>query len=627
MVAWLALAVVGDVASAQTSAARATQGLWAVVRGPDGHEHVVRNLDATIAVNDNLFGRMSSRVLSYERDEPVHVLWTNDPYRSRQWALNSVSYESAWPISNGAGVTVAVIDTGVLGNHEDLIGSVVPGTDYASDAATYDPARTGEVDPGGHGTHVAGIIAAHPNNGLGIAGAAPGVKIMPIRVLDATGSGSSSDVANGIIYAADHGARLINLSLGGGQSDGMRAAMQYALSKQVLTFAAAGNAFLDGNSPVYPAAYPEAVAVGAVDDTLHHAYFSNTGSYVDVVAPGQGIWSLWGQGTHQYADMDGTSMATPYATAAAALVLGENSKLTAGELKSVLQTTATDLGTPGRDDVYGYGLVNPHRAQLAASPLMINRGSKGHGYTVAFANGRVQAFGRARFFGDMRGRPLSAPIVASARTPSGNGYWLAGADGAVYAFGDARFLGSMRGRRLNGPIVGMAAMPNGQGYVLLGRDGGIFTFGSAGFYGSTGNIHLNAPVLDLTLTSDGKGYWFVAADGGVFSYGDARFHGSTASIKLVQPVRSMTAALNGSGYWMVATDGGIFAFDVPFEGSLPNVRALFGLPYVDSVRMRSLPSNDGYYILGIDGTVSAFGNAKYFGSGNAGWAVDLMQAP
>ena len=98
-------------------------------------------------------------------------------------------------------------------------------------------------------------------------------------------------------------------------------------------------------------------------------------------------------------------------------------------------------------------------------------------------------------------------------------------------------------------------------------------------------------------------------------------------MKLSQPVRSMTAAANGKGYWMVADDGGIFAFNVPFEGSLPRVRELFGYPYVSSVRMRSLPSNDGYYILGVNGTVWAFGNAKYFGSLPGSWAVDLMQAP
>jgi subtilisin family serine protease len=623
MVAGVAAAGSGSSASA----AEATKGLWALARDARGGVHVVRGVDAAVDEMDNRLGRDSDQVLSSEQDESVRLLSTNDALRPQQWAFNAVGFESAWGLSTGSGIKVAVVDTGVLGTHEDLAGSVVAGTDLASDAAKYDPARNGEVDPAGHGTHVAGIIAAHANNGVGIAGAAPGAKIMPVRVLDASGSGSSSDVAEGIIWAADHGARVINLSLGGGPSPGMQIAMQYARSKQVVTFAAAGNSYQDGNQPTYPAAYPEAVAVGAIDSGMHHASFSNTGSYLDVVAPGDLIWSTYGQGRSQYALMSGTSMATPYATATAALVLGEKPSLSANDLVHAIESSATDLGAPGHDNTFGSGLINPRGALLAASPDKIDRGTQGHGYWIVTADGHVGVFGGAHFYGDLSGMALSAPIVAAARTPSGRGYWLAGADGAIYSFGDARFRGGLQGRHLNSPIVGMAAMPKGMGYILLGRDGGIFSFGNAGFYGSTGGFRLNAQVLDMSITADGRGYWFVAADGGVFSFGDARFHGSTGAMTLSQPVKSMTAAANGRGYWMVADDGGIFAFDVPFEGSLPRVRDLFGYPYVSSVRMRSLPSNDGYYILGVDGTVWAFGTAKYFGSMSHTWAVDLMQAP
>jgi subtilisin family serine protease len=624
------LTLAGVAASGVTSssaAEAATKGLWAVTRDADGHLHVARGMDAAVARMDNRLGRQSEAVLTEEQDAPVHLLATNDPLRGDQWAFNAVDFESAWKSSTGAGVIVAVVDTGVRGTHQDLAGSVIPGTDLASDAATYDGARNGEVDPGGHGTHVAGIIAAHPNNGVGIAGAAPGVKIMPIRVLDANGSGSSSDVAQGIIWAVDHGARVINVSLGGGPSPGMRVAIQYALAHQVVTFAAAGNSYQSGNTPTYPAAYPEAVAVGAINGYLQHASFSNTGGYVDIVAPGDLIWSTYGSGNAQYALMSGTSMATPYATATAALLLGENRKLTATQLIHAIEATAVDLGAAKHDAVFGWGLIYPRGALIAALPPLVNYGTKGHGYWVVTADGHVRTFGAARFYGDMSGRPLSAPIVAAARTPSGRGYWLAGSNGAVYSFGDARFRGGLLGRRLTSPIVGMAATPKGMGYILLGRDGGVFAFGDAHFYGSTGGWRLRAPVLDMTMTSDGRGYWFVAADGGIFSFGDARFHGSTGGMTLSKPVRSMTAAANGSGYWMVADDGGIFAFHVPFEGSLPRVRSLYGYPYVPSVRMRSLPSNDGYYLLGLNGTVWAFGAAKYFGSFGRTWAVDLMQAP
>jgi subtilisin family serine protease len=627
----VAALVLGGVASSGvTSSAAAeasTKGLWAVTRDAQGHLHVARGMDAAVTEMDNRLGRDSDAVLTEEQDEPVHLLSTNDPLRPDQWAFNAVDFESAWKVSTGAGVTVAVVDTGVRATHQDLIGSVIPGIDLAADAATTDPAGHGEVDPAGHGTHVAGIIAAHPNNGVGIAGAAPGVKIMPIRVLDANGSGSSSDVAQGIIWAVDHGARVINLSLGGGPSSGMEVAMQYALAHQAVTFAAAGNSYQDGNQPTYPAAYPEAVAVGAINSSLQHASFSNTGNYVDIVAPGDLIWSTYGSGDTAYALMSGTSMATPYAAATAALALGENPKLTAAQLIHAVESSAIDLGAPKYDPVFGWGLINPRGALIAALPPLVNYGAKGHGYWVVTADGHVRPFGWAGFYGDMSGRRLSAPIVAAARTPSGRGYWLVGANGAVYSFGDAQFLGGMVGRPLTSPIVGMAAMPQGMGYVLLGRDGGIFAFGDARFYGSTGGWRLRAPVLDMTMTSDGRGYWFVAADGGVFSFGDARFHGSTGGMTLSQPVRSMTAAANGSGYWMVADDGGIFAFNVPFEGSLPRVRALYGYPYVPSVRMRSLASNDGYYLLGLDGTVWAFGAARYFGSAAGTWAVDLMQAP
>ena len=173
----------------------------------------------------------------------------------------------------------------------------------------------------------------------------------------------------------------------------MQIAIQYARSKQVVTFAAAGNAYQDGNQATYPAAYPEAVAVAAIDQTLDHASFSNTGSYVDIAAPGDLIWSTYGQGRAQYALMSGTSMATPYATATAALVLGENPTLSASELVNAIEANASDLGAPGRDNVFGYGLINPRGALLAASPEKVNRGTKGHGYWIVTADGQVRTYG------------------------------------------------------------------------------------------------------------------------------------------------------------------------------------------------------------------------------------------
>jgi subtilisin family serine protease len=602
---------------------------WAITRSPDGHLHVVRGLAAARARMDREVGRTSTDVLTYEQDVPVHADYIeNDPRRPEQWALDRVPYEAVWGATKfGAGMTVAVVDTGVEAAHEDLAGSVVAGTDLAGDQAQVDPADNGMVDPGGHGTHVAGIIAAHANNGRGIVGAAPGAHIMPVRVLDAHGSGTSSGVADGVIWAADHGARVINLSLGGGPSDGMRTAIQYARSKNALVFAAAGNGYQSGNTPTYPAAYPEAIAVAAVDSNLNHASFSNSGSYVDIAAPGDMILSTYGGSTpNDYEYMAGTSMATPYAAAEAALLMAENPNLTNDRVEQIMESTASDLGSPGRDDFFGYGLVNPRSAALAASPTL-NQGTKGNGYWVVTIDGQVRPFGHAAWYGDMHGKWHTGAIIAAAPTPSGHGYWLAGTDGAVYTFGDAHYFGSMYGRHLNGRIMGMAATPSGNGYLLLGEDGGIFRFGDAGFYGSTGGMRLNAPVLDMAMTSTGHGYWLVAADGGVFRFGDAVFHGSTGGRRLAAPVRSMTASSDGSGYWMVAEDGGIFTFNVPFKGSLPSVRSMYGMPYVSSERMRAIPTNDGYYILGVNGNVYAFGEAKYWGSAPGTWAVDIMQMP
>ncbi len=618
----MAVPATADAAAASAPARDLPANAWIVAKDADGHLQVVSGQAANELVDDAAAGRPGPEVLSAQRDQTVNALSAgeNDPLRSQQWALDQVSFEATWPVTRGGGVIVAVIDSGVLGSHQDLAGSVLPGKDYVQGGSD------GRIDPNGHGTHVAGIIAAHVNNAAGIAGGAPDVRILPVRVLDANGGGVASNVAKGIIWAADHGARVINLSLGGGQSPGMQQAIQYANAKRAVVVAAAGNAGDSGNAPMYPAAYPEAIAVAAVDSNLSHPSFSNTGSYVDVAAPGVGIVSTWGSSPTAYASATGTSMATPYASAAAALIYAAHPSFGAAKVTQVLEGSARDLGPGGVDPYFGHGLINPHAAIVAAVPHSKDFGTKGHGYWLTSSDGRVRAFGNAHFYGDLAGRALSAPIVASAPTPSGGGYWLAGADGSVYTFGNAHFYGSMGGRLLNSPIVGMAATPSGRGYMLLGADGGIFTFGNAHFYGSTGGMHLNARVLDLAITANGRGYWFVAGDGGVFSFGNAPFHGSTGNIRLAAPVMSMTAAASGRGYWMVAYDGGIFAFNVPFKGSMPGVRALTNSAFVPTVRMRALPSGDGYYLLGVDGSVFSFGSAKFFGSAPGAFAVDMMLA-
>ena len=205
----------------------------------------------------------------------------------QQWPLDQTSFESTWPTTDGTGVVVAVVDTGVRGDHEDLAGVVLPGLDLVDGG-------DGRIDPNGHGTHVAGVIAAATQNGRGVSGAAPGVRILPVRVLAADGSGQSSDVAAGIVWAVDHGARVVNLSLGGtAPSDGMRDAITYTNANGVLVVAAGGNGGAGANEPTYPAAYDAAIAVAAVD-----AYLPGHRSRVRAVtstcaAPGVGVVSTY----------------------------------------------------------------------------------------------------------------------------------------------------------------------------------------------------------------------------------------------------------------------------------------------------------------------------------------------
>ncbi len=301
-------------------------------------------------------------------DTRVHAVGTaqaatvsNDTLRSSQWALTRLQAEQVWGQQPGRGTIVAVVDSGVDASHPDLKGDVIPGADFVSGTG-----GNGFDDEHGHGTHVAGIIAATANNGIGVAGLAQGVKVMAVRVLDSTGSGWDSTIAQGIIYATDHGASVINLSLGGPGSDVSASAISYALAHGVVVVAAAGNERASGDPVTYPAAYPGVLGVAASDSSDATASFSNTGAYVDVTAPGVRVLSTYPG--DRYAWMDGTSMATPYAAAAAALLKSGHPSLTPAEVDSALERTADDLGAPGRDDESGYGLIDPRAAlQLCAT--------------------------------------------------------------------------------------------------------------------------------------------------------------------------------------------------------------------------------------------------------------------
>ncbi|MBU1119650.1 S8 family peptidase [Patescibacteria group bacterium] len=261
------------------------------------------------------------------------------------WGVTRIGAEKVWTDSKGTGVKVAVIDTGTELTHTDLSANIITGYDFVNN-------DTNPSDDNGHGTHVSGIIASTQNS-AGNIGAAYQAKIMPVKVLNNEGYGYLSDVAKGIYYAADNGARIINMSLGS-SSDSLtlKTAIEYAAKKGVLMIAAAGNE--SGSSCQYPAAYSSVICVGATDTSNKLASFSNMGS--ELSAPGVSNYSTYIGNTYRY--MSGTSMATPHVAGAAAVVASFCTTCSTAEIRTVLKNTAVDLGTTGYDSVFGYGLVD-----------------------------------------------------------------------------------------------------------------------------------------------------------------------------------------------------------------------------------------------------------------------------
>ncbi|MFF8376893.1 type VII secretion-associated serine protease mycosin [Streptomyces sp. NPDC015661] len=295
---------------------------------------------------------------------PAHA----ENFRSQQWYLDAMGAEEIWQLSTGKGVTVAVIDSGVEKSNPDLRGQVLEGKDFAAD-------ESGDqfTDYTGHGTGMAGLIAGTGNRdgGNGAFGLAPGAKILPVRVsgLDA-GEGSMADgdknfnrvIPPAIKYAADAGAKVINISLGVGTgSESLTDAVKYALDKGALVFASVGNSGDKGNRPEYPGATPGVVGVGAVDQKLTHIPTSQHGDQVDIVAPGKDTVHACGGGTGM-CKSTGTSDATALASAAAALLWSKHPDWTNNQvLKVMLNTVAKPKGGEKRSDFIGYGAIRPLR--------------------------------------------------------------------------------------------------------------------------------------------------------------------------------------------------------------------------------------------------------------------------
>jgi len=278
----------------------------------------------------------------------------DDPLYPEQWHLPRIAAESAWDlVPAGAGVVIAVLDTGVTSTHEDLAGRMVAGTN------TYDDGDSEDVH--GHGTKVAGVAAAHTNNGLGVASVGSGAWIMPIRVTGSDGMAWASSLSAGLTWAADQGARVANMSFQGVASSAtVKAAAQYFVEHGGVVVAGSGN--LGTYESI--AETPWIVSVSATDQNDARASFSSSGAYVDLAAPGVNIRTT--RRISGYAWGSGTSYSGPVVAGVAALMLAVDPTLAPGEVETLLEATADDLGPPGWDAEFGYGRVNAGEAVWTA---------------------------------------------------------------------------------------------------------------------------------------------------------------------------------------------------------------------------------------------------------------------
>jgi len=297
----------------------------------------------------------------------------DDPELSNQWGWFDVRADEAYIAGHrGKGVVVAVLDTGVDPHHPDLKDNLVEGWNFVDN-------NEDTTDLDGHGTHVAGIIAAVANNGVGIAGVAPRAKIMPLKVITARG-GNWLGLTEAIQYAVDHGADIISMSLGGSVSRIFSIAVMIEVSmanaQNVILIAAAGNE--NSSSPHYPAAYKKVIAVSAIDHDHKKAGFSNHGEYITFTAPGVKIYSTmptypvymtteYGY-SQNYDYANGTSMACPFVSGVAALLLSKHPNLTSDMIRETLIAQAMDLGEEGWDPYFGYGEPDAYMA-ITGTPI------------------------------------------------------------------------------------------------------------------------------------------------------------------------------------------------------------------------------------------------------------------
>lgn len=377
------------VTNKQIDSINSTYGTSVVYTSPyAGFKRIKIPFDKTVPEMVELYGK--DPLVEYaEPNYLAYAYWTpNDTFYSFQWHFPQINMPSAWDIQGGGdpGIIVTVLDTGVAyedyGSYQrapDLAGTnFLPGYDFVNN--DFHP-----NDDEGHGTHVTGTIAQTTNNSLGVAGIAFDCSIMPVKVLGADGSGTYQQIADGVYYAVDNGAMVINCSLGGSSSSStMYNAVRYAYDNDVVFVAATGN---DNSIIGYPARYDECIAVGAVDINKIRAYYSNYGTGMELMAPGgdtsvdlngdgyvdgvlQQTFSGGDPTLFDYWFWQGTSMSTPHVTGVVALMLSRGAR-GVESIRNTLHSTAEDLGTPGYDTVYGYGLIDAAAALSAVENVIL----------------------------------------------------------------------------------------------------------------------------------------------------------------------------------------------------------------------------------------------------------------
>lgn len=602
---------------------------WRVVQAPGSLKQVASRL------------RRDSRVESVEQEQTRQVAQTpNDPYYPDQTHLRQARLPEAWASSHGSGRVIAILDTGVDLDHPDLIDHLVPGRDFVNGDASAD-------DDNGHGTMVAGVAAASTDNSRGVAGVAWDARLLPVKVLDAFGSGADSNIAKGIIWATDNGAHVINLSLGGkGQSTVLRDAVAYALSKDVVVVAAAGN---DGE-PVtsYPASAPGVVAVTATDALSRLASFSNWSSATDVAAEGVDVLSTYWEPTeiYRYGYGSGTSFAAPVVSGVAALVRAAHPTWSQSQVVEAILESATDAGPLGTDPYFGRGIVDA-AAALGATPRPPfgftgdSHEPDGAASTAwplsSSASATIVPEGDTDWYKtDASGPGTLSFNVVPPRTPAPPNADSALAfdpvlqvfDSSLNMVAEADVTGTDTAESVSVTVTSPGRYYLRVANYLGSRSPGTYSVSATGTAltvaaptSPTTPTTVAAPPTTTTTASPSpspappppapapaprSGYWMVGQDGTVYPFGDARGLGNTHSSNAVVDLEPTPS---GDGYWTVDEAGRVFAVgDAPYLGG---VGGLSGDERATS--LSATPTGRGYWVFTTKGRVIPFGNASFLG--------------